>query len=763
MNSSQATQTYTLTAEPRHLQLLFYVGRDYPAAQLRRLIVKNLQRWGGRYNPIVPLDGGELETGWDQVLAHQDPDYVYYLAGTDPEIIRQLCDRFGHNPIEMIELDDRLLDVHGVHFANMMLLPAGLTLPRVYNLGGIDTPLADFYTLNLFVEDTLPVNRGAWTQENDWLFQHHRLLLINKGNFNQACQVWADSQLISVTRMAELNSKSAKLRLANPVFHGFELVVHADNAGFDELIYHWNKALYDIYSWHPLTIVLSRSELELLLVDPHFKSVLFKYSGQHLKISLVSFSLSDEEQDELVARLKTYNPHNSFERKAVMHFPFAVRDRQGLNQQALYERAQQQVIFRQQPFISLPPLSFNLEFKPFSQSYAIRLRIAEVRGPFNRSLRFPVKAMAEMITSQPARIDRSRQVLMDVNEPLHKEGHYSLRIPEFYDVASQVIGAPKITGSRDVRNIYRGIAYSDGSRRLGQFIKLFGDNYLHIQAFLHDQFWNGLFLDLSDNSRTEGDTVTFATLYDRCYAKMVEESVKFTEKKESRFNAENLRLGLKRQVQELTDRKILMPGYIIKCRYCGSRIWYGIQETGDIVSCKGCSNPNHFPVESPLAYKLNHLVRNNYGMKDDKGIFRPDGNLTAIRTLLYLWNKAVNSFEYIPQIDIYDCNDAHKPMTDLDIIAMSGGEFYIGECKHTSTLFAEEKNKSLLNLIAIAKTARPDKIILSCTVDPGGKLQKAAQFIRHHIRDWMQAPEVVTFHAVPPSSFESRDSKYFLH
>lgn len=762
-NDSSASDAYTLTADPRHLRLLFYVPNDCSIAILRRLMIKNLRLWGGRFNPIVPLDDGKVRAGWEQVIRHKDPDYVYYLPGTDRDLISSLCDQFRHNPIEIIELDERLLDIHGVHYANLMLLPPAMTLPRVYNLSGIGTPLADFYALNFFVDDTLPVNQGVWTQDNDWLFRHHNLTLINKGNFSQVNSIWATSNLTSITRLSELNSKVSKLRMAKPGFHGFELVVSADNCGFEELIYHWNKVLYDVYSPHPLTIVLTRSELCQLMNDKSFKRVLFKHSYQNLKISMVSFSLTEEEQQQLADQLKAYDELNSFEPKKVTDFPFAVMDSNSLSQQPVYERPHQQVIFRNQPFIMVPPLSFDLEFKPFSPRYGFRLQIAEVRGPFNQILRFPTKTLANMIVHQPARIDCSRQIFAEVNETLHVGRNYSLHITDFYAIISQVVGSPRITGSREIRNIYQGIAYSDSSRRLAQFIQLFDDDFLIIQSYLLDDFWHSLFLELSDNNKTEGDTITFEKLFERCHALMIKRGVQFTTKDKGRFNVENLQLGLKSQLQQLTDRKIFLPGFIVKCGHCGSRVWYGLEETKTVIICKGCSNSNQFPVETPVAYKLNHLVKNNYGMKDDKGVFRPDGNLTAIRTLLYLWNRAVNSFQYIPQIDIYDCTDAHKPMTDLDIVTMSGGDFIIGECKNDSALFFEDKNKSLENLLTIGRTTMPDKIILSCIIDRSDKLKKAAEFIKHNTRNWLHTPQVIAFHAKDPDDFESRDSKYFYY
>jgi hypothetical protein len=754
---------YTITAKPRHLNLLFYVNDDFEVARLRKLILKNLTLWGGRYNPIIPFYKKRLKKEWGEILKFQDPDYVYFSPGIDKEFIKDICDEFEHNPIEIIELDERLLGIHGVHYANIMPLIPSMQLPRAYNLWEIDTLLADCYGMNFLVENTLPVNDGPWTQANDGLFQNHQLSLVNKASFYSINSLWANSHVKSITELSGLNTNLPKLRLANPIFHGFELIVAADNNGFEELIYHWNKALYDIYAWNSLTIMVTVSELELLIGEESFKGVLKKYSGQNLTIGIVSFSLSNDALKNIVAQLKAYSNLNDFVIKHVTDFPFAVRDREGLNQQSVYEKKTTQVIFKTQPFIFLPKLSFELVFKPFSQRYGFDLKISEVLGPFNKSLRFPLKLNADVFVRQESRIDRRREIFVRVDEPLHLKGELELSIPELFNVISMVITSPRVAGSQGIKNVYRGIRFSDSSNKLAQFLKLFDDDFVFLQDYLHDKFWNDIFLELSDNNRTEGDTIIFEEIYSRCHQLMIGQGKQFTLKEEGRFNIENLRLGLKAMLQDLIDHKIFLPGYIIKCSSCSSKVWYSINEINNMVICKGCSSQNHFVAENPIAYKLNHLVKNNYGMKDDRGVFMPDGNMTAIRTLLYIWNQAVNSFQFLPQIDILDCSGDPKPMTDLDIVAMSAGYFYIGECKHSSDLFYADGKKCLHNLIKIAETAKPDKIILACTEDVNNKLHNSAEFIRHQIKNWKNPPKVIEYKTWQPTYFEQGDGRYFFY
>jgi len=753
---------YTITAKPRHLKLMFFIDEDYPVAQLRKLIIKNLSFWGGRTNPIIPVSQGEIKPEWRQVVSYYDPDYCFISPGVDREFIKGVCEQNDLNPVEILELDERLSDVRSIHYANLMPLIPKMKLPNVYNLLGIETPLHDYYKLNFFVDETLPVNKVGYSHiANDWLFKGHELSLVNKGNFSQVNSIL--SQTGNITKLSDINTSEGKLRALNPEFHGFELVIAKDGKGFAELLYHWNKGLYDIHCREVLTLILTESDLQHLITDKKFKAILKKLSGNHLTINIVSFSLNESELKTIVDTLTTFTEHNSFEAKPVSNFPYTIMDKLGLNQQKFYERETAQVIFKSQPFIFMPPLSFQVEFQPDGPLYGCDLKISEVLGPYNKSLRFPMKFNADVMLQTTSRVNRSRQLSVVVKNDLHIEGKLNLNIIDFYYVISMTVTSPKVTGSTGIKNIYKHISYSDSSNKLAHFLKLFNNEFLFLQDFVHDKFWNDLFLELTDNARAEGDTITFQEIFERCHKIMLETGQVFTTKEEGRFNLENLQLGIKDTLQTLSDHKIFLPGFVIKCSHCSSRVWYSIKDIQETITCKGCSNDNHFKAENPIAYKLNNLIKNNYGMKSAKGVFVPDGNMTAIRTLLHLWNKAVNSFQYLPQIDIYDCTGSHKPMTDLDVVAISAGTFYIGECKHSSDLFFDSGNKSLLNLIEIAATTKPDKIILACSVDTNNKLDKAAKFIRHHIVDWKHKPEVVAYVTWAPDYFGANNNRYFYY
>ncbi|MBW4888907.1 hypothetical protein KXQ82_04245 [Mucilaginibacter sp. HMF5004] len=747
-----ADHPFTITTKPRNLKLLFFVRHDFSKDSLVKLLLNNLRIWGGRYNPIVPVYNGEVNDGWKSFLTYQDPDYIYYTKGIDRGSMVGLCDEIGLYPTELIELDERQ-EIKGVHIANLMpyLSQTGILEPK--NLWEVENPLKDYFKLNFLVEDSFPANHNR--------LQNHMVIPVGKDNFASIHHHVGEHRFFRNTLISGYNTQNWQLRLAQPDHHAFELVIGRDDNPFEELIYHWNKESYATHHRELQTVFLTYRELDLLLQDDYFKKALKTLSGDQIKINIVSFSLTGEELEQAAKSLQGFAVYNQFEVKDRSNFPFAIMDREGLHQKTSNEKSEVQVIQHSHPFIFLPQLSFRLEFTPFTQAYAVDLRIAEVLSPFNQILRFPRNLNTQFYVEKSSRVRRNREIAITINQSDHLEGKLQLTIPKFFDVVRSVVINPRITGSDDFKNIYYDVRYSDGSNRMAQFLKLFNNNFSFVEEFIGDKFWNDIFLKLTDNSRTEGDTILFENIFEECQKIMIETGKEIKAKGESRFNLENLRKGLTDTIQELTDHKIFLPGFIIKCRHCASKIWYSLSEIQHAITCKGCSNINHFAAENPIAYKLNHLVKNNIGMKNDEGKFMPDGNMTAIRTLVHLRNSSPGSFQYLPQIDIYGCDDQSKPKTDLDIIAMVGGKLFIGECKHTSSKFHVERKKSLDNLLELALTIQPDKIILSCSKDNGTDLNKAVNYLRSKISDWKCKPEIVPYRAWTPDYFGTNEYRYF--
>jgi len=750
----QEVLQYKVSGKPRAFRLLFLVEQGYDINGLKELLLKNLQVWGGRHNPIIPVLNGKLSEQWENFFGVQDPDYIYITPGVGFNDAKILCDKHGLNPIEIIVVPKIMGDIKAVHYANLLPVLSPKVLLQPVNLWEVDSPLLDYYKLNFLLDLTMPVTRG--------LFKNHQLIPVYQKNFENINELIGRPFVNSNTLLSAENTNVSKLRPAHAEHHSLELVVAADEGGFEELIYHWNKPAYALTNREVFTIYVTKSELELLVADKYFKDALHKLAEDSSKIHLVSFTLTMSQLEELRVKLTLSCTANRFEIKQVLEFPYRFIDTRTNFQETNAEKENIQVIFKNQNFVFFPPLSFELAHRPFFQAYTVDLKINELHGPFNQTLRFPQKCITDVITQTPGRVNKSRQISVELNDAILEQESLKLCLPTLYDIIGQVVTTPKITGTRDFKNINQRISYSDSSNKLAQFFSLFNHDLQMVEDFLQDKFWSDLLTTLTSNRKVEGDTITFNELFARCFALMQQEGIVFTKKEEGKYYPENLKVGLIRMIQPLTEQMIFLTGYNVKCTACSLKIWYSLSEINNTVTCKGCGKVNYFPTENPISYKLNQLIKNNIGTLDvTTGKFSDNGNMTAVRTLLHIRQSALNGFSFIPQIDIYGCPTKEKPKTDLDIVAMSMGKLIIGECKHSSAFFAQDKHKSLDNLLEISATMRPDCMIISCTIDENGKLEKAAEYLRHKMKIWSRPIEVITYQTWEPTYFGRSKESYF--
>lgn len=120
---------------------------------------------------------------------------------------------------------------------------------------------------------------------------------------------------------------------------------------------------------------------------------------------------------------------------------------------------------------------------------------------------------------------------------------------------------------------------------------------------------------------------------------------------------------------------VSLKGFNLKCPHCSSKFWYTINSVNEDMVCYGCIENFRLPIEPSFAYKLNDLVKNN--------IFQSskcrDGNLTVIRTLALIFDESRKSFDYMPQINLYNNFNTNRAYSDVDIFCISDGKLIIGE------------------------------------------------------------------------------------
>lgn len=98
----------------------------------------------------------------------------------------------------------------------------------------------------------------------------------------------------------------------------------------------------------------------------------------------------------------------------------------------------------------------------------------------------------------------------------------------FVDNILQIITSPLVLNKNDIRHYYR-CAFNDGSNRLKQLFSLFNENFENVKEYITDKIWYDLFFGLSDNNRSEGDTIALNEIFQRCFEMFSYNSLVFRE------------------------------------------------------------------------------------------------------------------------------------------------------------------------------------------------------------------------------------------
>ncbi|MCB2380496.1 hypothetical protein LGH70_23080 [Hymenobacter sp. BT635] len=311
---------YQLTAQVRHLRYVCFISSNYSYEGLFSLLLNCQRNWGGRYTPIIPVHDNIIPAGYVSLISHYDPDYVLYSAGIDVEVIKQLrC----FNPVGYFELDEKgsSREWHGV-YAYHLLSEVDPAIPVLVAAGisNLQSPLLDFYKLNFGLVTSNYVG-------DDEIARQRPTLEVTTENFATLNQLIHQQKPVLRSQLACRNLQTVILRPHTYQASNLtELVVARNKESLTDLLYFWNRQLFECRNVLYCTV----DELTSLGQDQFFGGVLHDLSSWDLPIQVVSFSLSEEEVNDLLVRiLRPIAFHRQFRYRAISEFPFAIQDAAG--------------------------------------------------------------------------------------------------------------------------------------------------------------------------------------------------------------------------------------------------------------------------------------------------------------------------------------------------------------------------------------------------------------------------------------------------
>jgi hypothetical protein len=749
-------ENYQITSRNRHKRIMYFVDENYDYEKIFSLINENQSMWGGRYNPIVLVKENTISENWIEVIKFYDPDFIYYSNEVDPDIIKKLR---LFNPCGYFNLDEppETSDMRGLdsfhflselHHKSKIILTTGLEN---------DNPLINYYQVNYGL-------RISFYEIQTRLSSHLDRKIVDMSEFDKLHELIYTLNPVNQSHLSRKNINTKILR-SDPLGDTTqsELVVAKGSGTKEDLLYYWNRMLFEIGDIKYIT----ESELELLCEDEYFGKTLEDFSYQN-NIIIISQSLSEEEiNSSVVTKLKKSSNQIRYRFQDIAKFPYNVLDSNGLFERNYGESDINQALNSSEGLYQIPNLTFTKKPNYSEQKWATDIKIKSLGSTNKPEIHLPSTTDAQLFfNSLKGRINKKNEISIFIDNHTIPSDSIKITIPRIDNYLYQLLSRPFINGT-STENGYYSYRLHDDSRKLLAFLKLFNLSFHTIEEFLTDKFWVGIFDELILSQKQVGNAISFSDLLMKCKKILAEEGkVELDEyevikgkKGETYKNEENLILGLQDTLEELCEYHIFFKGYTFKCPNCSSNFWYSINEVDEYIDCKGCTEEFVFPVESSLSYKLNEVVKNNTYQSQTQR----DGNLTVIRTLCYLEQQSRYSFEYKPQINIFDKPHTNAPINEIDIVCISDGKLIIGEAKHNSKAFSEDGYKSLKSLVEASKKIRPYKVILSCYENERSKLENAEKKLIYLFNSWEYQPEIEILELHSPDYFSLGDHKYFRY
>jgi hypothetical protein len=136
------------------------------------------------------------------------------------------------------------------------------------------------------------------------------------------------------------------------------------------------------------------------------------------------------------------------------------------------------------------------------------------------------------------------------------------------------------------------------------------------------------------------------------------------------------------QIDRWVQRAILYRGFLIKCMFCRTASWFGLDELQSTFACKRCARTQTYTAKHSLRpgqpawfYRLDELVF--LGLANHM--------IAPVLALDRLRRDSKNTFLWAPELE-FTRNQEHDPFMESDICCTVDGQLCIGEAKVKDTI-----------------------------------------------------------------------------
>ena len=143
------TQPYSIYIDKRPMRIVFLVDSSSSSTEIvDQIIDYNQSLWGGRFNPIMLIDGHAIEDKWWRFLRDIDPDIIKPLVSLNMELIEKFDNFLSPLTIEQFREDES--SSLGAR-VNVYDAPAGIDINslNLFELGGLyEAPVLGIFDLD---------------------------------------------------------------------------------------------------------------------------------------------------------------------------------------------------------------------------------------------------------------------------------------------------------------------------------------------------------------------------------------------------------------------------------------------------------------------------------------------------------------------------------------------------------------------------------------------------------------------------------------
>ncbi|MGI4737099.1 MAG: hypothetical protein ACRYG7_18165 [Janthinobacterium lividum] len=256
------------------------------------------------------------------------------------------------------------------------------------------------------------------------------IIEVTPDNFTSLNQLLHERRPVLRSQLARRNLSTVILR-ASPYqpYNVTELVVARDTESSADLLYFWNRQLFECRNVLYCTV----AELTILGQDRFFGGVLRDMSEWDMPIRVVSLSLSEAEVNELLVNvLRPIAFERAFVYHAVPTFPFAVQDAAGQLPHKSSEQPLTQTLISDSGLLRLPTPSFSKKLGFYAQQWAVDVEISQRTADNRNRLLFPLTTESGFIVKhRKGRVRLGRELSVFVSSQGNDPADATLKLSAF--------------------------------------------------------------------------------------------------------------------------------------------------------------------------------------------------------------------------------------------------------------------------------------------------------------------------------------------